>query len=64
MNQSLFREFSDETDDYGDDDLLPTGGSQAVLYASDWTVETILQQIRRGSIKLEPRFQEGVRIFV
>jgi hypothetical protein len=57
MNQSLFREFSDETDDYGDDDLLPTGGSQAVLYASDWTVETILQQIRRGSIKLEPRFQ-------
>lgn len=57
MNQSLFQEFSDETDDYGDDDLLPPGASQAVLYASDWTVETILQQIRRGSIKLEPRFQ-------
>lgn len=57
MNQSLFREFSDETEDYGDDDLLPPGASQAVLYASDWTVETILQQIRRGSIKLEPRFQ-------
>lgn len=30
---------------------------QAVLYASDWTVETILSQMTRGNIDMNPRFQ-------
>jgi hypothetical protein len=57
MNTWLFGEFADDSDDYGEDDQLPAGSSQAVLYSSDWTVETLLQQLRRGAIKLEPRFQ-------
>jgi hypothetical protein len=31
--------------------------SQAVLWASDWTVETILSQLGRGNIEMNPRFQ-------
>ncbi|WP_417494645.1 DUF262 domain-containing protein [Maricaulis sp.] len=31
--------------------------SQAVLYSTDWTVETIVSQLTRGNIDLNPRFQ-------
>jgi hypothetical protein len=31
--------------------------SQAVLYSADWTVETILSQLNRGNIEMNPRFQ-------
>lgn len=31
--------------------------SEAVLYSTDWTVETILSQLRRGNIQLNPNFQ-------
>lgn len=31
--------------------------SQAVLHATDWTVETIISQLERGNIDLNPRFQ-------
>ena len=31
--------------------------SQAVLYTSDWTVETIVSQLERGNIELNPQFQ-------
>jgi len=31
--------------------------SDAVLYSSDWTVETVLSQLARGNIELNPRFQ-------
>lgn len=31
--------------------------SQAVLYSSDWTVETVLTQVTKGNIDLNPRFQ-------
>ena len=31
--------------------------SQAVLYSTDWTVETIIAQLERGNIDLNPRFQ-------
>jgi hypothetical protein len=31
--------------------------SQAVLWASDWTAETVLSQLERGNIELNPRFQ-------
>ena len=30
---------------------------QAVLWATDWTVETVLAQLRRQNIELNPRFQ-------
>lgn len=30
---------------------------QAVLWGTDWTVETILNQLQRGNIELNPRFQ-------
>lgn len=31
--------------------------SEAVLAATDWTTETLLNQLRRGNIELNPRFQ-------
>lgn len=31
--------------------------SQAVLHAADWTVETIVSQLNRGNIEMNPRFQ-------
>ncbi|WP_046867874.1 DUF262 domain-containing protein [Microvirga massiliensis] len=39
--------------------------SQAVLYSTDWTVETVVSQLERGNIDMSPRFQRrdawGVR---
>lgn len=31
--------------------------SDAVLWGTDWTVETIINQLRRGNIEINPRFQ-------
>src|SRR5690349_27694 len=31
--------------------------SQAVVTATDWTVQTVLTQLERGNIQLNPRFQ-------
>ncbi|MBU9542532.1 DUF262 domain-containing protein [Burkholderia multivorans] len=31
--------------------------SQAVLHSADWTVETIVSQLTRGNIEMNPRFQ-------
>ncbi len=31
--------------------------SQAVLHSADWTVETIVSQLNRGNIEMNPRFQ-------
>jgi hypothetical protein len=31
--------------------------SQAVLWSTDWTTETILNQLKRGNIELNPKFQ-------
>lgn len=49
-------EFSEEPDAA----LSPedTGAfSEAVLHSADWTVETIVSQLRRGNIEMNPRFQ-------
>ena len=43
-----------------DRDLLPLKQgeiSQAVVNGTDWTVETILSQINKGNIQLDPKFQ-------
>lgn len=39
------------------EDLVPPNYSSVVVYSRDWTVETIVQQIRQGNIDLNPRFQ-------
>jgi hypothetical protein len=49
-------EFIDE----GDAELRPAETehfSEAVLHSADWTVETIVAQLTRGNIELNPRFQ-------
>jgi Protein of unknown function DUF262 len=38
-------------------DVKPGAVAEAVVTASDWTTETILNQVRRGNINLNPRFQ-------
>lgn len=45
-------------EDDGDlDDLTQSDLSEAVVTATDWTTETIVAQLRRGTIQLNPRFQ-------
>jgi hypothetical protein len=40
-----------------EEDLGVSDVSRAVVTATDWTTETILSQLRRGNIELNPRFQ-------
>lgn len=47
----------DEEEDEELSQLSPEEISQAVLYTTDWTTETILSQITGGNIDLSPRFQ-------
>lgn len=49
-------EFSDDEVETPDEDSIGDT-NQAVLWASDWTSETILAQLNRGNIELSPRFQ-------
>lgn len=50
-----------EFEDLDEDDIevtpSPEKVSSAVVYSSDWTVETIISQIQRGNIHLTPGFQ-------
>ena len=36
---------------------LPKGSVAAVVSGTDWTTETIVSQLKRGNIDLNPRFQ-------
>ncbi len=49
-------EFEDESDSPIDPDSS-IDFAQAVLYSSDWTVETILGQLGKSNIQLNPNFQ-------
>lgn len=49
-------EFEDELEPEVQEDRFARF-SEAVLYSTDWTVETILNQLRRGNIQLNPNFQ-------
>jgi len=49
-------EFTNEEDEVGQD-LNLAAFSDAVLWGTDWTVETIVAQLRRGNIEINPRFQ-------
>jgi hypothetical protein len=51
--QLQFEADADETED----DLKPTNFNQAVTWATDWTTETIVLQLQRGVIDLNPNFQ-------
>lgn len=37
--------------------VSPQSFSQAVVYSSDWTTETLMSQLDRGNIAIKPRFQ-------
>ncbi len=50
-------EFENDNDEEGDAEVEPAQVSDAVVYSSDWTVDTILSQIQKGNINLNPRFQ-------
>jgi hypothetical protein len=57
-NQPDFEDFEDPSDEDLDD--IHVGGKSlagAVLYNTDWTVETIVNQVTKGSIDLAPKFQ-------
>lgn len=49
-------EFDDEDEPEVQEDCFARF-SEAVLYSTDWTVETLLNQLRRGNIQLNPNFQ-------
>lgn len=58
MEQELnLSNFADDADDELDIEQRPELFAQAVLYGTDWTVRTILQQIEDGNIDLSPDFQ-------
>lgn len=50
-------EFDDETDDQDVAEPLRPGSIAAVVSGTDWTTETIVAQLRKGNIQLNPRFQ-------
>ncbi|MBL0934561.1 MAG: DUF262 domain-containing protein [Rhizobiaceae bacterium] len=56
MNLTNNFEF-DEEDDASISNKGMERFSEAVLYATDWTVETILSQLSRNNIQLNPNFQ-------
>lgn len=49
----------DEVGNENEDDLLPILESfeQAVVWGTDWTTETIMNQLFKGNIDLKPKFQ-------
>lgn len=49
--------FADDQDDDLDAEQSPDRFRDAVLYGTDWTVRTLLQQIEQGNIDLSPNFQ-------
>lgn len=56
--EDLTEETSLWADDYdAESDLELKKGYQAVVTGTDWTVETILSQMRRGNFDLSPKFQ-------
>ena len=50
-------EFDDESDDQDVAERLSPGSVAAVVSGTDWTTETIVSQLKRGNIQLNPRFQ-------
>lgn len=49
--------FDDDQADDIDDSVNPKNYGEAVLFGTDWTVRTLLDQIENGNIDLSPSFQ-------
>jgi len=49
--------FDDELDEQDVSEQLSPGSVAAVVSGTDWTTETIVSQLKRGNIALNPRFQ-------
>ncbi len=49
--------FDEEDEDSLEQPLSEEDVSNCVLFATDWTVGTVLDQLQRGNINLSPRFQ-------
>jgi hypothetical protein len=50
-------EFDEEVDEQDVAEQVPAGTTAAVVSGNDWTTETIVSQLKRGNIQLNPRFQ-------
>src|SRR5258706_5844112 len=50
-------DLDDEVDEQDVSEQLDPGAIAAVVSGTDWTTETIVSQLRRGNIQLNPRFQ-------
>src|SRR5882762_5674987 len=50
-------EFEDESDDQDVAEQILPGSTAAVVSGTDWTTETIVSQLKRRNIQLDPRFQ-------
>jgi hypothetical protein len=50
-------EFDEEADEQDVSEQLAPGSVAAVVSGTDWTTETIVSQLKRGNIQLDPRFQ-------
>jgi len=57
LNQREPIEFVDVVDEGADAELTPEQISQAVLYSTDWTAETIITQLQHANIDFNLRFQ-------
>jgi len=50
-------EFAEESEEQDVREQLPRGATAASVSGNDWTTETIVSQLQRGNIQLNPRFQ-------
>src|SRR5215472_16456348 len=50
-------EFDEEADEQDVAEQLAPGTTAAVVSATDWTTETVVSQLKRRNIQLNPRFQ-------
>jgi hypothetical protein len=50
-------EFDDESDEQDVAEQLAPGSVAAVVSGTDWTTETVVTQLERGNIQMNPRFQ-------
>jgi hypothetical protein len=50
-------EFEDESDELDVAEQLKPGTTAAFVTGTDWTTETIVSQLKKGNIQLNPRFQ-------
>ncbi len=57
MNEFLFDTDQDDLQDDYTEAVNPEEISDIVLFSTDWTTETILTQLEKGNIDLNPRFQ-------